>query len=522
MSRALSILACCLAFACAMPARAAQPVENIYFAIQVVDRDTGRGIPMVQLETVNRISFWTDSGGWALVNEPDLVGRDVYFTVHAPGYEAQKDSFGYPGVAFDVKVGGSRTITLKRLNIAERLYRVTGTGIYRDTVLLGKKAPIADPLMNGMVAGQDSVNAALYRGHIFWFWGDTVRLRHPLGQYWTAGAISTPPGGGGLDPSEGVDLTYLVNDDGFARPMWPRPETGIFWTDGVMLLTGKDGREQLAAHYSHMKSLTDIIAHGIGLFDERSDQFSIAAELPKDDRWRCPNGQPTPGRGPSAGYYLFPGPEVGVSPFPCIRCKANLADLEHAENYEAYTCYRAGTEELERDKAGKLAYAWKANTHPVSVKHERELIAAGKMTEEEALYQVRDLETGKLIDLRAGSVNWNPYRKKWIMIGEQFGAAGFSGDIWYAEADQAEGPWRKIRRVATHGALSLYNPVHHAFFDQEGGRIIYFEGTLADTGQPSVRAVPRYEYNQLMYRLDLSDSRLWSEAKPEELEPKPK
>jgi hypothetical protein len=128
---------------------------------------------------------------------------------------------------------------------------------------------------------------------------------------------------------------------------------------------------------------------------------------------------------------------------------------------------------------------------------------------------VRDLETGKAIDFRAGSVNWNEYRKKWIMIGEQLGSAGFSGDIWYSEADAAEGPWFKARRIATHGALSLYNPVHHAFFDQDGGKTIYFEGTLADTGQPSLRAVPRYEYNQLMYRLDLSDERLRSVPPPE-------
>ena len=50
--------------------------------------------------------------------------------------------------------------------------------------------------------------------------------------------------------------------------------------------------------------------------------------------------------------------------------------------------------------------------------------------------------------------------------------------------------------------------MHHSFFDQEHGRIIYFEGTYthAFSGNPETTA--RYDYNQIMYRLDLSDERL--------------
>ena len=36
-------------------------------------------------------------------------------------------------------------------------------------------------------------------------------------------------------------------------------------------------------------------------------------------------------------------------------------------------------------------------------------------------------------------------------------------------------------KVVTHDRYSFYNPVHHPFFDQAGGRIIYFEGTYATT-----------------------------------------
>ena len=70
------------------------------------------------------------------------------------------------------------------------------------------------------------------------------------------------------------------------------------------------------------------------------------------------------------------------------------------------------------------------------------------------------------------------------------------------------GPWHSAVKIASHPRYSFYNPVHHAFLDAEGGRIIYFQGTysLEFSGNPLAPA--RYDYNQVMYRLDLSDERL--------------
>jgi hypothetical protein len=45
-------------------------------------------------------------------------------------------------------------------------------------------------------------------------------------------------------------------------------------------------------------------------------------------------------------------------------------------------------------------------------------------------------------------------------------------------------------------------------FDRDGGRIIYFEGTYTTTFSGNSDATPRYNYNQIMYKLDLSDPRL--------------
>jgi hypothetical protein len=64
-------------------------------------------------------------------------------------------------------------------------------------------------------------------------------------------------------------------------------------------------------------------------------------------------------------------------------------------------------------------------------------------------------------------------------------------------------------KVASHEKYSFYNPKQHPMFDQDGGRRIYFEGTYTHTFSSGPEtATPRYDYNQLMYRLDLSDPRL--------------
>jgi hypothetical protein len=62
-------------------------------------------------------------------------------------------------------------------------------------------------------------------------------------------------------------------------------------------------------------------------------------------------------------------------------------------------------------------------------------------------------------------------------------------------------------KVATHDKYSFYNPMIHRI-TEGGGASILFEGTYtaAFSGNPS--PTPRYDYNQVLYRLDLDDPRL--------------
>ena len=118
---------------------------------------------------------------------------------------------------------------------------------------------------------------------------------------------------------------------------------------------------------------------------------------------------------------------------------------------------------------------------------------------------------GRPVQIHGGSIAYNAFRKKWILIGVQQdpkATPSLLGEVWYAEADAPTGPWPSAVKVATHPRYSFYNPRHHPFLDEDGGRVVYFEGTYTRTFSGNPTPTPRYEYNQLMYRLDLSDERL--------------
>ncbi len=104
------------------------------------------------------------------------------------------------------KQAGGAAVKLKRTEIAERLYRLTGEGIYRDTVMAARKPPIEQPLTNGGVAGMDVPQTTVYRGKVYWFFGDTSAIGYPLGNFASTGETYELPQRGGLDPSVGVNL----------------------------------------------------------------------------------------------------------------------------------------------------------------------------------------------------------------------------------------------------------------------------------------------------------------------------
>src|SRR5438270_13765794 len=80
-------------------AAAEPPRADKYFKITVVDRQTGRGVPLVELRTVHSVRYCTDSNGVVAFYEPSLMGEEVFFFISSHGYEFPKDGFGNRGKA---------------------------------------------------------------------------------------------------------------------------------------------------------------------------------------------------------------------------------------------------------------------------------------------------------------------------------------------------------------------------------------------------------------------------------------
>jgi hypothetical protein len=469
------------------------------FGVRIVDEVTGRGVPLVELETVNHVRFVTDSNGWIAITDPDLMGVEVFFHIRSHGYTVPKDGFGYAGARLRPAPGGRAQVKIRRVNLAERLCRLTGGGIYADSLLLGERVPLRNPALAGQVVGQDSALAVVYKGKMLWFWGDTSRSGYPLGNFHTTGAIATLPKGY-RTAEAGLDFEYFTRPDGFTRDMCPSDKPGPIWVSGVALV--KDGNgESLIAQYARIKDLGTKHEMGYVRWDDSANIFRYLNTIPPTEPWRFLDGHPI--RLEENGITYL----AGGFCFPIVRVVNDLEKVRDPAVYEAFTCLTLSGEVM-RNAKGEPNYRWQKDAPPISSAREAELVKQGKLKPQETYFLPRD-PAGNPVVLHGGSVTWNPWRKKWIMIATQKSAKESEiGEIFYSEANQPTGPWKRAVKVITHDKYTFYNPVHHPFLDASGGRIIHFEGTYTAEFSGNTNPTPRYDYNQMLYRLDLNDPRL--------------
>jgi hypothetical protein len=444
-----------------------------WFGIRVVDAVTGAGVPLADLRTVNEISHISDNAGWIAFREPGLMEQEVFFHVASPGYEVPKDGFGYRGVRLIPKAGDSATIKLRRTNLATRVGRMTGSGRFRDSELLGKNVPSAN---HSLVLGQDSVQCVRYNGGIFLLWGDTSVAKYPLGNFMTTSAVLPVD----AHPSRGLEYGYFrsAENPGELRRMLPLSSPGAVWMFGLHVLRGEDGRDVLLSGFGQHRSLGERTRQGIAKFDDAKGTFTVATEISKDEAWRVPRGVAVE----HEGYVYF------ASPFLHTRVAATVSDFTDPASYEA----------LWFDPA-KKAWKWQREYPPTLQKE--------KLPEEHARFALKT-PGGAEVNIHTASIRWNEWRNRWVLVGIQSGGKNDPsafGEVWYSESTSLEGPWVKAVKIATHPGYTFYNPVHHAIFDSEGGRMIWFEGTYTKEFSGNPTPTPRYDYNQLMYKLDLKD-----------------
>src|SRR4029078_1426655 len=91
---------------------------------------------------------------------------------------------------------------------------------------------------------------------------------------------------------------------------------------------------------------------------------------------------------------------------------------------------------------------------------------------------------------------------------QSFGMPSGFGEIWYAEADSPYGPWGPAVKVLSHDTYTFYNPRVQPEFTRRESLILLFEGTRTKTFANHPEPTPRYDYNQILYRVDLDDAKM--------------
>ena len=458
------------------------------------------------LETVHAVSYVTDNAGRIAYDEPQHEGKRIFFKILAHGYKVPRDAFDAAGVVISIASGGRHEIRLERQQAAERLARLTGADRYRDSRMLGYETPRDDGLGVGNVAGQDSVQAVIYQDSVRWFWGDTLRLAYPLGLFRTAGARTPLDALARIDLRQGLPLSYVTDRDGFTRAMVELPEAeGVVWIDGVGIVRDSNQSSRLVAHYTRRKSLFEEIEHGLVLFDDQRDAFVRHQILPLEERWRHPRGHGVLREIEGKEEWWF------GDVFPTIRVPATLTAISNPDSYESWSCLdpadQTDTAAPLRRVDGALDWQWR-KTRPVTAADEQRWLAGKLISADECRFFPQDAKhPERRVLLHSGTVRWNPYRGRWVMIAVEMAkdapSPSLLGEVWYSESDSPLGPFTKAWKILGHDQQSFYNPCHHEFLDQDGGRRIHFEGTYTRSF-----TTPRYEYNQILYRLDLESPEL--------------
>ncbi len=161
---------------------------------------------------------------------------------------------------------------------------------------------------------------------IYWFWGDTNRPDYPLGNFHVPGATSELPGHGGLEPEQGVDLSYFVDDKGFARPTAPMPGEGPTWLIGLTVLTDDQGRERMFAFYAKIRKMLEVYERGLAEFNPQTVRFEKVAQFPGPSTYsgEHPDGHPFLHEDDGINYVYY------ANPYPLLRVRADPDLLKRA------------------------------------------------------------------------------------------------------------------------------------------------------------------------------------------------
>jgi len=426
--------------------------------VEVTEKASGWPVPLVELRTTHNVSFVTDNAGIIALDLPELFGRETWFSVSGQGYEVPKDGFGYRGVRLTPEPGKTLKVEVVRSIIAKRLARLTGAGMFGESQKLGLEPDWRDSGIHGC----DSVQNAVHRGKMFWIWGDTAVPKYPLGIFDASSATTAVKPFAKFEPPLRLKYDYFTDERGAPRGVARMPGSGPTWITGYLSLPDRSGAPRLVGAYMKVEPPLSIYEWGLCVWNEETSSFerhrvlwtkAAGPEKPPP----VPQGHPAFWEEGGRKWVLF------GNPFPALRCPATFEAWEDRSTWEV-------------------------------------------LKPPDSLSCAAD---GSPVKPHTGSIAWNAHRKRWVTVFmEAFGKPSAFGELWYAEAEGPLGPWGKAVKVLSHDNYTFYNPRLHPEFTPEDSPILLFEGTYTEQFTARAKPTPRYDYNQILYRLDLDDPAL--------------
>ena len=451
-----AFLALVCALAGASAASAAAPCR-----VEVVDKQNGWPVPLVELRTTHELALVTDNAGVVAIDQPELLNRQAWYHVAGHGYVAPKDGLGFRGIRLTPQPGGAVRIEVERTNIAKRLGRLTGGGLFAESQKCGERLDWPE----SGVFGCDTVQTTLHRGKRFWLWGDTKLPRYPMGVFDSTSATTDPRPLESFEPPIAVTFDYFRDNRGVPRGVAKMPGTGKgpTWVTGYVSLPDRAGRQRLVGTYAKIKGYLEAYEIGLCVWNDDAEQFerlrtlwTKSEEAPKPPLH--PDGHAVPWTDDQGRHWLLFG-----NPLPFMRCRATFEAWQDSD-------------------------AW-APLQP------QPTLRSAKGDEE--------------VRPASGSIAWNAFRGRWVTVFQQRdGQPSQHGEVWYAEADAPTGPWGPAVKVLSHDNYTFYNPRLHQELTDPVSPILLFEGTYTATFANRPPPTPRYDYNQILYRVDLDDPAL--------------
>ena len=265
-----------------------------------------------------------------------------------------------------------------------------------------------------------------------------------------------------FEPPLKLPLNYFRAPNKRPRPVAQLPGDGPTWLNGYLSLPDQNGATHLVATYSKIRNFLDVYQLGLCHWNEDTQNFDPFKVL-----WNHHPDSPKPPPAPEGHPVIHTHPDGQKwayfgDPFPTLRVPATFE-------------------------------AWQ---DPAQWEHLK------------PQPQVPTIN-GQEIKPHRGSITWNSFRKKWVTIFTQLnGKPSPLGELWYAEAQNPTGPWGPAIKILSHATYTFYNPRIHPDLSPKGSPILIFEGTYTTFFSKSPTKTPRYDYNQILYHLDLKDPAL--------------